>query len=122
VETDNVASRAALSRSSWCEEIVGDSAALRLLLDRVEQVATTDATVLVTGETGTGKEPIARAIHRRSPRAAGPLVKVNCAAKVSRGKIAGANGAARRLGMPASTLEFRIKKLAIDKYRFRNGH
>jgi formate hydrogenlyase transcriptional activator len=80
VEAENVALRAALNRSSWCEEIVGDSAALRLLLDRIEQVATTDATVLITGETGTGKELIARAIHRRSPRAAGPLVKVNCAA------------------------------------------
>jgi formate hydrogenlyase transcriptional activator len=46
---------------------------------------------------------------------------IETALKVSRGKIAGASGAAKRLGMPASTLEFRIKKLAVDKYRFRNG-
>ncbi|MBV8550087.1 MAG: sigma 54-interacting transcriptional regulator [Acidobacteriaceae bacterium] len=80
LEAENTALRAALGRSAWSEEIIGDSRALRLLLDRVEQVASTDATVLITGETGTGKELIARAIHRCSPRASEPLVKVNCAA------------------------------------------
>lgn len=61
-------------------EIVGQSAALRRCLEAVEQVAKTDATVLIEGETGTGKELLARAIHLRSGRAAGPLIKVNCAA------------------------------------------
>jgi transcriptional regulator with GAF, ATPase, and Fis domain len=69
-----------LGQAPWFEEILAHSAELKRLLDTVEQVATTDATVLITGETGTGKELIARAIHRRSPRARGPLVKVNCAA------------------------------------------
>jgi PAS domain S-box-containing protein len=61
-------------------EIVGRSAALLAVLDKVGRVATTDATVLITGETGTGKELIARAIHSNSRRAARPLIKVNCAA------------------------------------------
>ena len=62
------------------ENIVGSSAALKYVLYKVEQVAAADTTVLVLGETGTGKELIARAIHNRSPRSARPLVKVNCAA------------------------------------------
>jgi PAS domain S-box-containing protein len=61
-------------------EIVGDSPALRAALEGVAQVAATDATVLLLGETGTGKELFARAIHDRSARREGPLVKVNCAA------------------------------------------
>jgi formate hydrogenlyase transcriptional activator len=61
-------------------EIVGASAALREVLRQVEQVAPTDSTVLVMGETGTGKELIARAIHDRSRRKDRPLVKVNCGA------------------------------------------
>jgi formate hydrogenlyase transcriptional activator len=62
------------------EEIVGASAALRDVLASVQMVAATEATVLVLGETGTGKELIARAIHKQSPRATGPLITVNCAA------------------------------------------
>lgn len=62
------------------EEIVGHSAALRAVLDKVRQVAATDATVLITGETGTGKELIARAIHSASRRKDKPFIKINCAA------------------------------------------
>jgi transcriptional regulator with GAF, ATPase, and Fis domain len=62
------------------EEIVGRSPALLAVLDKVSRVAPTDATVLITGETGTGKELIARAIHSHSRRAAKPLIKLNCAA------------------------------------------
>jgi DNA-binding NtrC family response regulator len=62
------------------EGIVGQSAALREVLEQVETVAATDSTVLLLGETGTGKELIARALHDRSHRKARPLVKVNCAA------------------------------------------
>ncbi len=62
------------------EEIVGRSQAVRAMLALIQTVAATEATVLVTGETGTGKELIARAIHSRSRRSARPLVKVNCAA------------------------------------------
>jgi len=60
-------------------KIVGTSSALRRMLKRVEAVAQTPASVLVQGESGVGKELVAHAIHVRSPRAAGPLVKVNCA-------------------------------------------
>src|SRR2546428_45425 len=62
------------------EEIVGSSQSLRKVLSSIDRVAPTDSTVLVTGETGTGKELIAHAIHRRSPRSNRALVKVNCAA------------------------------------------
>jgi formate hydrogenlyase transcriptional activator len=62
------------------DEIVGNSPALLKVLGQVEQIASTDSTVLISGETGTGKELIARAIHDRSPRKDRPLVKVNCAA------------------------------------------
>ena len=62
------------------EEIVGKSAALRRVLQQVETVAPTDATVLISGETGTGKELIARAIHQLSPRHPNAFVKLNCAA------------------------------------------
>lgn len=61
-------------------EMVGKSYAIRALLDRIEKVATTPARVLITGENGTGKELVARAIHRGSARARHPFVEVNCAA------------------------------------------
>jgi formate hydrogenlyase transcriptional activator len=80
LEAENVALRDQLNRITKFEEIVGDSPALRRALEAVEQVAATDATVLIYGETGVGKELVARAIHQRSHRAKGPLVKFNCAA------------------------------------------
>ncbi|HEV8216617.1 MAG TPA: sigma-54 dependent transcriptional regulator, partial [Gemmatimonadaceae bacterium] len=61
-------------------EIVGRSYAIRALIDRIEKVAVTPARVLISGENGTGKELVARAIHRQSPRAKRPFVEVNCAA------------------------------------------
>src|SRR5215831_14495740 len=69
LEAENIALRDQLSRVTKFEEIVGDSPSLRRALEAVEQVAATDATVLISGETGTGKELIARAIHQRSHRA-----------------------------------------------------
>jgi formate hydrogenlyase transcriptional activator len=80
LEAENISLREQLGQAPWFEEILANSAELKHALEIVEQVATTDATVLITGETGTGKELIARAIHRRSERARGPLIKVNCAA------------------------------------------
>src|ERR1700756_2810575 len=62
------------------EEIIGDSPELESVLAEVDRVAPTDSTVLVLGETGTGKELIARAIHNISPRCARPFIKLNCAA------------------------------------------
>jgi transcriptional regulator with GAF, ATPase, and Fis domain len=67
-------------KGSMCYEIVGSSGALQSVLSLVSKVAPTDATVLVTGETGTGKELVARAIHRRSHRSSRAFVCVNCAA------------------------------------------
>ena len=80
LQQENIVLREQLCRVQKFDEIVGDSPPLRRALDAVEQVAATDATVLIAGETGTGKELIARAIHHFSPRAHGPLVKFNCAA------------------------------------------
>jgi PAS domain S-box-containing protein len=62
------------------DEIIGQSPALTVVLDNVRRVAATDATVLITGETGTGKELIARAVHSASNRKDKPLIKINCAA------------------------------------------
>jgi PAS domain S-box-containing protein len=77
---ENVALKEEIDKVSMFEEIVGESPALQTVLSRVAKVAPTDSTVLVTGETGTGKELIARAIHKRSKRASRPFVCVNCAA------------------------------------------
>jgi transcriptional regulator with GAF, ATPase, and Fis domain len=62
------------------EQIIGNSPALRVVLEQVERVAAMDTTVLIQGETGTGKELIAHAIHNASPRSGQPLIKLNCAA------------------------------------------
>ena len=62
------------------ERIIGNSAALESVLDQVEQVAPTDSTVLIEGETGTGKELVAQAIHNASRRFGRPVIKLNCAA------------------------------------------
>ncbi len=77
---ENLALREEIDVTRMFEEIVGSSPALQSVLAKVAKVAPTDSTVLVTGETGTGKELIARAIHKRSPRSARAFVSVNCAA------------------------------------------
>jgi len=79
-EAESQVRRFKLEQRGADESIVGDSPALRAVLDAVKQVASTDVPVLVLGETGSGKEMIARAIHDRSSRADGPLVRVNCGA------------------------------------------
>ncbi|MGD0678796.1 MAG: sigma 54-interacting transcriptional regulator [Polyangiaceae bacterium] len=77
---ENVALREEVDKASMFEEIIGRSSALTAVLSRVAKVADSDSTVLITGETGTGKELIARAIHRRSGRSSSGFVTVNCAA------------------------------------------
>ena len=79
-QRENIALREEIDKTSMFEEIVGTSSALQAVLMRVTKVAPSDTTVLITGETGTGKELIARAIHKRSPRSSRPFVSVNCAA------------------------------------------
>jgi PAS domain S-box-containing protein len=80
LQRENVALREEIDKASMFEEIVGTSPALRAVLSRVSKVGPTDSTVLLTGETGTGKELIARAVHKRSRRSTRPFVSVNCAA------------------------------------------
>ncbi len=80
LERENLVLRDQLRSRTQFDEIVGSSPQIRAVLRHVEQVAPTDATVLILGETGTGKELIARAVHTRSTRSERPLVTVNCAA------------------------------------------
>src|ERR1700676_1894095 len=77
---ENIALRVEIDRASMFDEIVGESPALQAVLARVAKVAPADSSVLITGETGTGKELVARAIHRRSRRSSRAFVSVNCAA------------------------------------------
>src|SRR4029077_3032613 len=80
VESENLALREDIDASSMFEEIVGSSEAVKRVLADVARVAPVDSTVLISGETGTGKELVARAIHKRSGRANRAFIRVNCAA------------------------------------------
>jgi formate hydrogenlyase transcriptional activator len=80
LQRENVALREEIDKASMFERIIGTSPALQTVLSRVSKVAPMDSTVLITGETGTGKELVARAIHRRSRRSSHPFISVNCAA------------------------------------------
>ncbi len=80
LQQENVALREEIDEISMFEEIVGTSPALQIVLSGISKVAPTDSTVLITGETGTGKELVARAIHRRSGRSSRAFVSVNCSA------------------------------------------
>lgn len=80
LEAQNVYLQEEIKGSHNFDELIGSSTSLKTILKHVERVAPTDSTVLITGETGTGKELIARAIHNLSPRKNKPLVKINCAA------------------------------------------
>ena len=80
LRNENFVLREEIDRSSMFEEIVGSSKPMRQVLKQVEKVAPSDSTVLILGETGTGKELIARALHQRSKRATRAFIRVNCAA------------------------------------------
>jgi len=80
LQHENVALREEIDKTSMFEEILGASPASQTVISRISKVAPSDSTVLITGETGTGKELVARAIHRRSDRSSRAFVSVNCAA------------------------------------------
>jgi transcriptional regulator with GAF, ATPase, and Fis domain len=80
LQNENVALREEIDKASMFEQIIGTSPPLQAVLSRISKVAPTDSSVLITGETGTGKELVARAIHRRSRRSSRAFVSVNCAA------------------------------------------
>jgi hydrogenase-4 transcriptional activator len=80
IEAENRALKSRLERQDIAESIVGAHAGMRDVVERIDQVAPTDAPVLILGETGTGKEVVARTIHARSGRSRGPMVCVNCGA------------------------------------------
>jgi PAS domain S-box-containing protein len=80
LQRENVVLREEIDKASMFEEIVGTSKSLKAVLSRIAKVAPTDSTVLIAGETGTGKELIARAVHKRSRRAGRAFISVNCAA------------------------------------------
>ena len=80
LQDENVALREEIAKASMFEEIVGTSSPLQTVLSRISKVAPSNSSVLITGETGTGKELVARAIHRRSRRSSRAFVSVNCAA------------------------------------------
>jgi transcriptional regulator with GAF, ATPase, and Fis domain len=80
LERENAYLQEAIAEAHGFEGIVGESPALRAVLRKVQQVAPVETTVLLTGETGTGKELVARALHQGSPRRDRPLIKVNCGA------------------------------------------
>ncbi len=80
LQAENAYLQAEVKTEGRFDGIVGDSAALRAVLDQIDQVAPTNSTVLIVGESGTGKEALARAIHELSPRRDRPLIKVNCGA------------------------------------------
>jgi DNA-binding NtrC family response regulator/signal transduction histidine kinase len=77
---ENLALRDEVDRASMFEEVVGSSAPLKVVVSQITKVAPTDSTVLIMGETGTGKELLARAVHKRSQRSGRAFVSVNCAA------------------------------------------
>ena len=79
-EADRLSLLRRLGREAIVDEIVGAESGLKLVMERVELVASSDLPVLILGETGSGKEVIARAIHQRSPRSGGPFLRVNCGA------------------------------------------
>lgn len=110
LEKENLYFRDEIRRAGGYEEFIGKSAALMELLERIDQVAKSDANVLILGETGTGKELVARAIHVHSDRKDHPLVKMNCAPRV---------GYALLTSRPRVDRHFDLLRRAIDRWRCR---